>query len=59
MIKVFSESGSPILMPPAALGEEVECNGSAGKATVGNNILVVGEEGKELPAGEFGQILMK
>ena len=55
----FPESGSPILIPPVALGEEVHCNGSAGKASVGNNILVVDDEGNELPDGEFGQIVAK
>ena len=55
----ISESGSPILIPPVALGEEVECNGSAGKSSVGNNILIVDDQGSELPDGEFGQIVAK
>ena len=42
-----------------ALGEEVDCNGSAGKAAVGNNILIVDDQGNELPDGEFGQIVAK
>ena len=54
---LFSESGSPILLPPLAMGEEIPYNGSAGKPTVGMDIRVVDEAGKELPDGEFGQIV--
>lgn len=52
-----TESGSPILLPPLAMGEEIPYNGSAGKPTVGMDIRVVDEAGKELPDGEFGQIV--
>ncbi|XP_063681539.1 acyl-CoA synthetase short-chain family member 3, mitochondrial-like isoform X2 [Bolinopsis microptera] len=54
-----TESGTPILMPPVALGEKVDCNGSAGKSSVGNNILIVDDQGNVLPDGEFGQIVAK
>jgi len=46
-------------MPPVALGEKVDCNGSAGKSSVGNNILIVDDQGNVLPDGEFGQIVAK
>ena len=36
-----AESGSPILMPPVALGDQSKNDGSAGKATVGFDIQVL------------------
>ena len=46
-------------MPPVALGDDPIYNGAAGKPTIGMEMAVVDDEGRELPDGEFGQIVAR
>ena len=41
------------------MGDEPIYNGAAGKPTVGMDMAVVDDEGRELAPGEFGQIIAR
>ncbi|MDP3938446.1 MAG: AMP-binding protein [Deltaproteobacteria bacterium] len=51
-----TETGiNTILLPQ----DQIRKPGSCGKSLVGNDIKIVGEDGKEVPAGEVGQLYVK